>query len=66
MFNQRVGRTLHRTGDPARAQQAANERRFAGPEVALQRHDHPAAQRGRNARAARFGGGRVGEMQCQR
>ena len=63
MFNQRIGRALHRTRDAGRAQQAAHERRLAGAEVALQRHDHAAtATQARAAAPHACGCSRVGKM----
>ena len=51
MFNQRIGRTLHRPVDAASAQQAAHQRRLAGCRGRLQGDDHPA--RAAPARARR-------------
>ena len=47
MFNYRVARTLDGAGVTEAAQDAARQRRLAGAELAFERHQHAAVQRGR-------------------
>lgn len=66
MFNQRIRRALDRPVDAAGAQQAAYQRRLAGAETAFERDNHSAREERRDACAAGFGRGGIGQVERQR
>src|SRR5947207_10098321 len=66
MLNQSVARALDRTPLSSGAQHAAHERRLTATEIALQRHDHPAAQHRRKRSAGACSCGGVRQMQLDR
>ena len=65
VLNQSIARALDRTLLSSSAQHAAHERRLAGPEIALQRHDHAAVQRRRKRSAGACRCGRVRQIQLE-